>query len=185
MFSQVVPWQRVSFDCLCEQHSWDDRSLFKRWPIDASLALVVFSFVMPQRPAVEVLRLRFHRPARSFIHLDKQFDLVVIGSGPGGYVAAIKASQLGLKVNWRHCAEWICQTVVVIFLPLSRPPVWRRTRLMGARVWMSDVFLRKPCYIILTCITWLSMVNWRSEALIVSSSDHRTIDNGSSSTISV
>ena len=27
-----------------------------------------------------------------------EFDLVVIGSGPGGYVAAIRASQLGLKV---------------------------------------------------------------------------------------
>ena len=26
------------------------------------------------------------------------FDLVVIGSGPGGYVCAIKAAQLGLKV---------------------------------------------------------------------------------------
>ena len=27
----------------------------------------------------------------------KSFDVVVIGSGPGGYVAAIRASQLGLK----------------------------------------------------------------------------------------
>lgn len=26
-------------------------------------------------------------------------DLVVIGSGPGGYVAAIKAAQLGLNVS--------------------------------------------------------------------------------------
>jgi len=25
------------------------------------------------------------------------YDLIVIGSGPGGYVAAIRASQLGLK----------------------------------------------------------------------------------------
>ena len=28
---------------------------------------------------------------------DHSFDVVVIGSGPGGYVAAIRASQLGLK----------------------------------------------------------------------------------------
>lgn len=26
-------------------------------------------------------------------------DLVVIGAGPGGYVASIKAAQLGLKVD--------------------------------------------------------------------------------------
>ena len=26
------------------------------------------------------------------------FDLIIIGSGPGGYVAAIRAAQLGMKV---------------------------------------------------------------------------------------
>src|SRR5262245_18395454 len=30
--------------------------------------------------------------------MDSQFDLVVIGSGPGGYVAAIRAAQLGMHV---------------------------------------------------------------------------------------
>ncbi|MBI3709197.1 MAG: FAD-dependent oxidoreductase, partial [Proteobacteria bacterium] len=29
---------------------------------------------------------------------DTQYDLVVIGSGPGGYVCAIRAAQLGMKV---------------------------------------------------------------------------------------
>jgi len=44
-----------------------------------------------------------------------QFDLVVIGSGPGGYVAAIRASQLGLKVGVVEreslggiCLNWGC-----------------------------------------------------------------------------
>ena len=29
--------------------------------------------------------------------MDKNFDVIVIGAGPGGYVAAIRAAQLGLK----------------------------------------------------------------------------------------
>ena len=29
---------------------------------------------------------------------DQQYDLVIIGSGPGGYVAGIRAGQLGMKV---------------------------------------------------------------------------------------
>ena len=30
--------------------------------------------------------------------MNNKYDLSIIGGGPGGYVAAIKASQLGLKV---------------------------------------------------------------------------------------
>ncbi len=44
-----------------------------------------------------------------------QFDLIVLGSGPGGYVAAIRASQLGLKVAIVErellggiCLNWGC-----------------------------------------------------------------------------
>ncbi len=46
---------------------------------------------------------------------DTKFDLIVIGSGPGGYVAAIRASQLGMKtavVESEHlggiCLNWGC-----------------------------------------------------------------------------
>src|SRR5471030_2713658 len=46
---------------------------------------------------------------------DTSFDLVVIGSGPGGYVAAIRAAQLGMStalVEREHlggiCLNWGC-----------------------------------------------------------------------------
>ena len=45
----------------------------------------------------------------------KKFDLCIIGAGPGGYVAAIRAAQLGLKVvivEANHlggiCLNWGC-----------------------------------------------------------------------------
>ena len=44
-----------------------------------------------------------------------EYDVVVIGSGPGGYVAAIRASQLGLKTAIVEkeslggvCLNWGC-----------------------------------------------------------------------------
>ena len=36
---------------------------------------------------------------------DSSFDLVVIGSGPGGYVAAIKAAQEGMKTALVESAD--------------------------------------------------------------------------------
>jgi cation diffusion facilitator CzcD-associated flavoprotein CzcO len=39
------------------------------------------------------------RPPRSIHMADaKHYDLIVIGGGPGGYVGAIRAAQMGMKV---------------------------------------------------------------------------------------
>jgi dihydrolipoamide dehydrogenase len=39
------------------------------------------------------------------MNMEMNFDLIIIGSGPGGYVAAIRASQLGMKVGVVEKAE--------------------------------------------------------------------------------
>ena len=46
---------------------------------------------------------------------EQNFDLAVVGAGPGGYVAAIRAAQLGMKavvIEREHlggiCLNWGC-----------------------------------------------------------------------------
>ena len=47
--------------------------------------------------------------------MNKSYDIVIIGSGPGGYVAAIRAAQLSMKVAVIEkkdlggiCLNWGC-----------------------------------------------------------------------------
>src|SRR5256714_7868868 len=46
---------------------------------------------MSRRPTVRV------REAFTELSANDTFDLIIIGSGPGGYVAAVRAGQLGLR----------------------------------------------------------------------------------------
>src|SRR5688572_33175439 len=52
---------------------------------------------VPALPAVPFVNLE-HQERNSNTLANEQFDVTIIGSGPGGYVAAIRAGQLGLKV---------------------------------------------------------------------------------------
>ena len=51
-----------------------------------------------------------------------QYDLIVIGAGPGGYVAAIRAAQLGLKTAVAERAEvgGTCLNAQRQFVPRNR-----------------------------------------------------------------
>ncbi len=72
---------------------------------------------------------------------DTSFDLIVIGGGPGGYVAAIRAAQLGMKiavVEREHlggiCLNWGCIPTKALLRSLrDQPPAAqsRRVRLRG------------------------------------------------------
>ena len=70
----------------------------------------------------------------------QSFDVIVIGAGPGGYVAAIRASQLGLKVaivEREHlggiCLNWGCiPTKALLRSAEGLPPDAPR---QGVRAW--------------------------------------------------
>jgi len=75
---------------------------------------------------------------------DTSFDVIVIGGGPGGYVAAIRAAQLKLKtalVEREHlggiCLNWGCnpnQGVAAHLGDLSSPAQSRSVRLTASNI---------------------------------------------------
>ena len=57
----------------------------------------------------------FRKSIRNVSIMNKSYDIVIIGSGPGGYVAAIRAAQLSMKVAVIEkkdlggiCLNWGC-----------------------------------------------------------------------------
>ena len=82
--------------CSCRRCSWSSRSGVLSWLAALEFRLRALAVMMRDMA-------------------DTNFDLAVIGAGPGGYVAAIRAAQLGLKtviVEREHlggiCLNWGC-----------------------------------------------------------------------------
>ncbi len=72
---------------------------------------------------------------------DSTFDLIVLGAGPGGYVAAIRAAQLGMKVavvEERHlggiCLNWGCIPTKALLRSAEVLELAREGRAFGLRI---------------------------------------------------
>jgi len=70
----------------------------------------------------------------SFQCCAEKYDVVVVGGGPGGYVAAIKAAQLGLKV--KSVSSQISECDIYVYKSLIRQ-FFRLLALSLAEVWVA------------------------------------------------
>ena len=81
---------------------------------------------------------------------DTEFDLIVIGGGPGGYVAAIRAAQLGMKtavVEREHlggiCLNWGCIPTKALLRTSEVFHLVQHAEAFGIRVGKPEVDLKK------------------------------------------
>lgn len=80
----------------------------------------------------------------------QEFDLVVIGAGPGGYVAAIRAAQLGLKtavVEKEHlggvCLNWGCIPTKALLRTAEIKHLIDNAEAFGIKVSKADIMIDK------------------------------------------
>ena len=52
------------------------------------------------------------------------YDVIIIGSGPGGYVSAIRCAQLGLKTACVEGRETLGLSLIHISEPTRRRGIW-------------------------------------------------------------
>ena len=86
-----------------------------------------------------------------------KYDIIVVGSGPGGYVAAIRASQLGRKVALVEraeaggvCLNWGCIPTKALLKSANRrsitgSPSRARCAPTRKRSWRARAAWPKPC----------------------------------------
>ena len=82
---------------------------------------------------------------------DTNFDVIIIGAGPGGYVTAIRASQLGMKtaiIEKEHlggiCLNWGC---------IPTKALLRTAEIYNFIKHAAELFLLSPCPPVLTTPT--------------------------------
>jgi dihydrolipoamide dehydrogenase len=84
-------------------------------------------------------------------HTDNRFDLTIIGSGPGGYVAAIRASQLGLATAVVEmapalggtCLNWGCIPTKAMLQTAETLETARRASSFGVKIAGAELDLKK------------------------------------------